>query len=172
MMTDRVVLGACLWLSGCAGSGCAGPTTPGDHYLVEIDTSTVADWQVAVVVAAVDDWAAHVPVTLDVTQTACSGHAPHTICVHAATQEETASHSPAYTSIGSTYYGDVEDGAEVWLDQDLVLSRFSQTATHELGHAMALEHTGAGSIMAPNEVEAAAHVTAVDVAQWLSLRGH
>ena len=49
-------------------------------------------------------------------------------------------------------------------------SQWSRMTGHEMGHAMGLQHTGRGTLMAPFVTDMAAAPTATDVAQWKALR--
>lgn len=46
----------------------------------------------------------------------------------------------------------------------------AMVAEHELGHGMALVHSGPGNVMSPHAVDQAPEPTPDDVAQWRSLR--
>lgn len=147
----------------------------GDTYEVRIDPTFTAE-QTQKVLAAMDDWSLRTPVWLTSEIANCSGLYEHIVCVHSTDHAGVVAHSYDNHSLGVTVLQDNIDGAEIWVDAPILTQ---QTAGHELGHAMGLQHWGPGTgtpttepvIMAPNSRDASPVVTCNDVMQWYSVRG-
>lgn len=153
---------ACAWglLAGCTPA-------PASSYRVQLSPAFTADQQESIL-AAVDDWRAVVPVHFDVAVSACSGDDDCRICV-----------APSYETQGEPL-GRTE--RRWWLSGESATSTLfvaciaettttlEEAAAHELGHAMALEHTGPGTLMCADGTCMAPKPVAEDVSQWWGLR--
>jgi Matrixin len=187
-MKHNIILGVLL----CVG-GSACDTLPGTHYNVYIDPGFTPDQQQGVL-QAMEQWTKVIP-SLQLTPFLgnCSGIHTHEICIHPSYQD-----ADNGTELGVTFTkpgpgtkgttgggGTGVDGGEIWLYipsiQDDVSNHpqvFTQTATHELGHAMGLlHHTDVPCIMYPfiNSTDAqgayeTTYPTTDDVEQWYYVR--
>jgi hypothetical protein len=168
--TAKLITATLIATVGCSEGP---PQGPGKAYAVIIDTDTVTTDEADVIVSALSNWEASVPVTFAVSMAPCSGiQPPGAICIHTAPQVVVGAHSPANpTAIGITDYVAAYDSAEMWIANDTEWS-VHQLVEHEVGHAMGLSHHGPGSLMfyrtGPDEALAP---TADDVAQWFEVRG-
>jgi hypothetical protein len=166
-------------LVALALAGCAGPL--GSHYEVVVDPAFAPDQVEAVAVTATDAWSGATAATFTASVGTCSGVADGVICVHASDAAAiyriggpTAA-ATTRTKRGTGARGDSGglagvDGGEVFLDAAHPAAQLAWEAEHEFGHAMGLEHTGAGTLMFAAEPGAAKTVTAADAAQWRGLR--
>ena len=126
---------------------------PGTHYSVFADAPS-ADLASAAAAA----WQTTGVVTLDVFQAPCPESGQGIICVR-----QTAL---GPDEGGLTVRTDGTDSSDVSVIAGMPLAVYE----HELGHAMALEHTGPGTVMCPGTGCMSPGVTATDVDQFLSLR--
>ena len=158
---------------------------PGDHYTVYLDPAFSAEEDTQLTLS-VEDWHAMIPaLSLDVVIATCSGIHDKEICVH---RRETAA-SSAEEGVTLTCWGksgskgDTSgwggiDGGEIWLDMTSINSSayshpFSlrTTFSHEMGHAMGLEHNSEGTVMFPDINGASITPTCEDVFKWYYVRG-
>ncbi len=170
MHPGRIFLVAALALSACSNSA-----PPPTEYSVTMDPAFTAD-QTEALVAAFGDWEVAVPeLKLSYAIATCGSPAPQQVCVHPIT----APPDTPVEIIGETYPGPA-GSADVYVYVDRMqpvgaatsqAELLQQTMAHELGHAMGLHHTAAGTLMAADAVQQSPTVTADDVAQFWSVRG-
>jgi hypothetical protein len=143
------------------------------EYSAAIDPAFTAE-QMEEIAAAVDDWKTSVP-ELRVTSTiaACDSPSAQQVCVHPVH----AAPDPADDVVGTTHTG-IRDSATVLIYVDRIQATgmdvhalTEKTAAHELGHAMGLRHSTAGTLMAAYVPEQAQTVTEADVTQFWSVEG-
>jgi hypothetical protein len=142
-------------------------------YTVTIDPSFTAD-QLEAVFAGIDEWHTTIPDLHFTTMVApCGSPSSCHVCVHPAYDPP----DPSHDVIGSTYPGS-DDDSTIWIYVDRieatgwdVASLTQQTTAHEIGHALGLQHSGAGTLMAADVPDQAHAVTAADVNQFWSVRG-
>jgi hypothetical protein len=170
MHPGRILLAAALCLSACTNA-----EPPPTEYSVAMDPAFTDD-QTEALVAAFENWKTAVPeLKLTYAIAACTSPAPQQVCVHPVTAPPDAS----MEIIGETYPGpSASANVYVFVDRMQPVGEatsesalMQQTMAHELGHAMGMRHTAAGTLMAANAVQQSPTVTADDVAQFWSVRG-
>jgi hypothetical protein len=151
--------------------GCS--SEPAPAFAVSIDPGFTMD-QVDAITAAVDDWKAAVP-QMHMTYAIATCGAPwaQDICMSPA-------HSPTDPTndvVGFTSRGAADNGmVSIYVNRIDAMggdarALTQQTAAHELGHAMGLQHAAAGTLMAALVDDQAETVTPADVAQFWAVRG-
>ncbi len=176
-MIGVAALGSAVAMAGCC-------YCPGSTYGVRISPAFTPE-QTETILAALDDWRAHVPVTFTVSSGTC-GDDPQDqlICIkpdtHADITAKAGGAALATTTVrtgldaegGTGGFGGI-DGGIVLMDPTLAPGTFAQAVAHELGHAMGLRHTSTwGALMYPSTAHAGTHVACDDVGQWWSVRGY
>jgi hypothetical protein len=163
-----------LWVYLCATSatamlGCM-PAAPATAYRVCF-AQTFTATEVEAGLAAIDDWSTHIP---ELRLTPIMGGE----CGIQNPPEPTIDVAPGFHNEGTgglTYYYrnyDREYGLvtiDTWLEGQPGFT-LQQVMAHEFGHAMGLVHTGSGTIMCWSTGCQSPGVTALDVAQWRSIR--
>ena len=138
---------------------------PSDRYELVIDPAFSAE-EVASITEASHAWEAVLDARVKLTSAvgACRGD-NHEICVHSATKSQIVALGIPST-IGFTNRSGISDRADVYL----LVTDGVRAVAHELGHAMGLEHTQAGTLMCDDSGCAAFVPTCDDAAQWDAVR--
>jgi hypothetical protein len=156
-------------LAACA----AAPPPPPLDYAVTIDPM-FADMPTDAVTAAVDAWNQAIPqLHLTYVIAACDSPSPQQVCLH----PEFDPPDPSNDVVGRTYRGAADSGTvliyvsriDALAPDAMGLTR--QTAEHELGHAMGLQHAAKGTLMAADVSDQAPGITPADIAQFWAVRG-
>jgi Matrixin len=186
-----LILAASLWM-GCS-------ITPGDYYRVEVDPG-FSPTQTEAILAGLQDWQSHVSaLTLDIeigNPSDCQKPHNHLICLHPSTGVEVDNIAHAIDGVSSEFDGitwarrgsgslgdtaglDGTDGGIIWLALDHIASDQANNpsspmlrivASHEVGHAMGLEHyQGSPNLMYPGPSQVTT-VSCHDVQAWYQIR--
>jgi hypothetical protein len=159
-------------------TGCAHPM--GDHYHIVVSPRFSLQIQDEILRTAGPSWAAaSKSISFDYVVSDCDEHTfPGEICYMPATQHEVAEMcSTSPTSVGCTIRDESTDSAYTKLSDTaanghrLTSDERMRIEQHELGHALGLEHTGAGTIMCATTDCEPDSVTCQDVEQFWSVRG-
>jgi hypothetical protein len=159
-----------LGLPACAATPAA---SPGLTYSVAIDPA-FSTTETEAITAGIESWNAAVP-QLHVTYAiaACDSPGPDQVCMH----PNSAPPNPTDDIVGDTQ-SDGDDNSTILIYVDRIEAAeasptglIQQTAAHEMGHAMGLKHTAAGTLMAAYVMDQASSITPADIAQFWSLRG-
>jgi hypothetical protein len=169
MHSSRLLpMGLALALSACT----AAPPAALD-YAVSIDPTFTAD-EVDAVTSGLDDWSKAVPqLHLSSVIASCDTPAPGQVCLNASMDPPS---DPGDEIVGTTYRGAAESGtiliyvARILAVAPDAMALTKQTVEHELGHAMGLQHTATGTLMAADVGNQAPSVTQADVAQFWNIR--
>jgi hypothetical protein len=145
--------------------GCAGCF--GADYVVHPDPGFPAVLTTAAQAAAAD-WMSKVPVVITFSPLPCPDiREGGMICMHSVKSIPSDPFEPGTLS-GFTIF------TEMWLATPLLLANPPQyqqrLIAHEMGHAMGLLHTAAGSLMYPYSDGGALTVQQVDINQWYAVR--
>jgi hypothetical protein len=155
-------------------AACAAQTPPPPlEYSVTIDPM-LADMPTDAITAAVDAWNQAIPqLHLTYMIAPCNSPSPQQVCLH----PEFDPPNPPKDIVGTTFRG-ASDSGTVWIfvarldalaTDAMGLTR--QTAEHELGHAMGLQHAATGTLMAADVSNQAPGITPADIAQFWAVRG-
>lgn len=140
--------------------------------------------QTELVLDALQDWEAKVhasgsPLTLHATivNMTCDSGCYDAIAIHPVPQSFiTSQHGAESDAVGVTFrfwddtlHGNTEY-SNVYIANDLDDTTWFRVVRHELGHSLALLHTGSGTIMAPNVNNASPDISDADVQQFNDLR--
>jgi hypothetical protein len=192
MMNRSILSIVAVCAAAISTSGCFGDTL-GIHYNVVID-SNFSDANKLYIRAAVQSWEDILGDNLDIisiTEGSCSagiiptiGSLPpgnlempdpgtmREICFHPTTGDWINAHTDEQSVIGLTYRHAPEDSADIYMpvDRDSTLSPadWTETAAHEMGHAMGLFHTTTGIMFW--ELDNTPKPTCVDSSQYLTIR--
>lgn len=176
-------------IAAILASGCA--ATYGDSYHVSIDSAFTTEQQSAVL-ESLDHWdealAGRVSFTTSIDSSCSRNDAAHLICVHASTSAYVKEVSNIPGDIGFTLRTEVyanlpgsgdkrNDSADVYIPTDDSFvnnpAQMQSVVSHELGHAMGLEHTHEPTDLMYYALDNNAPVqsaTCDDVQQWETLR--
>lgn len=142
---------------------------PSSHYSVYIDP-TMNAYDTDAMLSGLQSWEQSVNVTFDTKIGLPFTTEEHQIVLHASTKADVAKRG-VEGDIGVTFRDEEQDRADIYYGLDLTNeSTLHVEIRHELGHAMGLSHTGAGSLMCANKECAAENITSTDIAQYNSLR--
>jgi hypothetical protein len=167
---------ACAGVAGCMLE-C---NSPGDTYTLYIDPAfTVA--QQADILQAADNWQNVVPVRISPIVGACPGLQDKVICIAAAglSPNDYNGITSVRCGVGSSSHETGGwmgvDGGKITIylqtmnsDGDLL----PQVASHEMGHAMGLEHWTGNILMNARYEQNVQRPVCQDVEQWYQVRGH
>jgi predicted Zn-dependent protease len=173
-MRTSVLLGASLLLGGCFN-----PSDYPTRYQVYIDPAFGS--QVNDVVQSLTAWEDSAGVRFDLTlaDITCDASCGATITLHPDTLADIVRKQGSPNAIGTTQVWGNDLGVghweqtyyPGWANVYTTPTFTQQTLLHEIGHAMGLVHSGAGSLMCANTGCAAEGITGEDINQYRTLRG-
>ena len=156
-------------------AGC-GALPPADHYTVYIDPAFGSD-QSAAIVEGLQEWERAVGVKFDIAMVKVELDKSYynSISFHPSTYQEINEITPGSAYIGLTEYekdswNHVYNYSNVLLDYKLDDATFAWAVRHEVGHALGLNHIGAGNLMCKNMACASRHVQCADQSEYYQLR--
>ncbi len=143
-------------------------------YAVSIDPAFATN-EIDAVSAGLESWSQAVPqLRLTFAIATCDTPAAGQVCLH---PEFAPPDNPSDEVVGTTYRGASGSGTVLIyvariesIAPDGMMALTQQTVEHELGHAMGLQHTAAGTLMAADVGDQAQDVTPADVAQFWAVR--
>jgi hypothetical protein len=171
----------CLLLSGIGSLsiGCAGARIYPTNYNVFVDPAfgdNVSD-----VVGALDDWSNNTNVGMNITilNMACDDSMMNCISIHPMSRADIIKLGRSSNDIGLTfwhksmfsedyYYSDYQGWGNSYVPFGTEFD--IQVVRHELGHALGLQHLGAGNIMCKSQGCATLDITCGDVNEYNELR--
>ena len=149
--------------------GCVCP--PAEHYTLNIDPQADETLQQSAI-SAINAWEEKLGknVMFDVRIADCNGN-DHEICVHFESLVDIRKQNTSNEIIiGYTTYYFGRDSADVYIPNDWD-NKLVEDITHELGHAMGMNHTQAGTVMCWNASCASDGPSCGDIVQWTTMRG-
>jgi hypothetical protein len=156
-------------------SACSVSTTPPPplEYSVSIDPMFASD-QIDSVAAAVDAWNKAIPALhLTYVIAPCTTPSAQQACLSPAFDPP----DPSDDVVGETTRGAADSSSVKIFVARIRATTYNadaltqQTAAHELGHAMGLQHSGTETLMAADVPNQAPSITSADIAQFWAVRG-
>jgi len=155
------------------------PDRPGSSFDVYVDPAFGP--QLGDVVAAVDAWQSAAPglvMRVQIAALVCDSSCTHTITIHPSTTAAiaAANHVASFDPFGSCdrEWHDDHNGereyANISVASDISPDDWHKVVLHEIGHGLALQHTGSGTVMCSPTDCGASSITPADVAQYQGLR--
>jgi hypothetical protein len=163
-------------LVGAAMSGCGNNLPPGYNYTFYLDP-TFPTSQQENLLEGVSRWVDSKAVSITVIMGACGQGplAPYTICTQAWSRAQLDAMHPKRTpgtTVGATtlYEADQSSLVRLLSPWDLTFPEV-ENDMHEVGHALMLEHTQAGTVMFKDMGTNSGELTCADLQQYWSIRG-